>query len=188
MAKAQAQLKIEILVVGHALIAGARGEKGGAPSKDSLFGLAIIAGNKLVTFGGRRGGMQKFKAYPMAQKEAQIERYKEGKLTTKEKGWAYTDLDAAAQVELLGEGFAQDLAKMYNLNEQKKNVNRRAFEKAAPAAPKYKAPNPKKVFAFPTQASVAAAAAEAEKAAKKAATVAPAEAEAANTEAVVEAA
>jgi dihydroxyacetone kinase-like predicted kinase len=162
--------KIEILNVGHALIAGARGEAGGAPSKDSIFGVAIIAGNKLVTFGGRRNGMQKFKAYPMTQKATQLERYA-FKLTGKDKGFAYTDLDAAAQAELLGATFADDLAAMYYKNEQKKNVNRRAFEKVVP---KYKAPNPKKVFPFPTTASVAHAAAQAAKAAKKAAKAAPA--------------
>jgi hypothetical protein len=51
--------KIEILAVAHALIAGARGEAGGAPSKDSVVGVALVQGN-LVTFGGRRGGVLRY--------------------------------------------------------------------------------------------------------------------------------
>lgn len=53
--------KIEIHAVGHAFLAGARGDAGGAPSKNSLWGVAKI-GRDLVTFSGRVGGKLKFKA------------------------------------------------------------------------------------------------------------------------------
>lgn len=53
--------KIEILAHGHAYLAGARGEAGGAPSKDSIWGVAKI-GRDLITYSGRREGVLKFKA------------------------------------------------------------------------------------------------------------------------------
>jgi hypothetical protein len=156
--------KVEILRVGHALIAGKRGDNGGAPSKDSVFGVAKVQGN-LVTFGGRRGGMLRFKTYKKDALESVLAFYAK-KLTGKDKGFAYKDLDAAAQVETLGADFEANLGKMFYKAMGNGKLNTRSTK---PQAPKYKAPNPKKVFAFPTQASVAAAAAAAEKAAKKAA-------------------
>ena len=133
-----ANAKIEILKVGHALVEGERGEKGGAPSKDSVFGVAEImmfGKPQLVTFGGRRGGMQKFKAYPAAEKEAQLARF-EQKTVKAAGGFAYTELavDSDAYVEVLGANFAETLHKMYTVNFSKKNVNRRAFDKAAAVA------------------------------------------------------
>lgn len=176
-----ANAKIAILKVGHALVAGERGEKGGAPSKDSVFGVAEImmfGKPQLVTFGGRRGGMQKFKAYPAAEKDLQLARY-EQKTVKAAGGFAYTDLvvDSDAYVEVLGANFAETLHKMYTVNFSKKNVNRRAFDKAPaakapkaatveakPAAKKASSKKAKAVepvqaaWAWPTSASVAAAA------------------------------
>lgn len=51
--------QVQILAVGHALLAGPRGEAGGAPSKDSIWGFAQV-GRSLVSFSGRRGGKLKF--------------------------------------------------------------------------------------------------------------------------------
>lgn len=62
---------VQILKVGHSLVQGARGEKGGAPSKDSIWGLAQI-GSALVKFSGRRGGKLRFKSTPMAQKDSAL--------------------------------------------------------------------------------------------------------------------
>lgn len=157
-----ANAKIAILKVGHALVAGERGEKGGAPSKDSIFGVAEImmfGKPQLVTFGGRRGGMQKFKAYPATEKEAQLARY-EQKTVKAAGGFAYADVvvDSEQFVELLGAGFAETLHKMYTVNFSKKNVNRRAFDKAAE----------KKATKAPAKKAEAAAE-EAKPAAKKAA-------------------
>lgn len=125
--------KIAILKVGSAQVAGERGEKGGALSKDSVFGVAEImmfGKPQLVTFGGRRGGMQKFKAYPATEKEAQLARY-EQKTVKAAGGFNYTDIEVNSErfVELFGADFADALHKMYTVNFSKKKVNRRAFEK-----------------------------------------------------------
>lgn len=65
---------VQILNVAHAFFLGARGEAGGAPSKDSIVGVALVQGN-LVTFGGRRGGKLKFHTHKKANMEAVIARY-----------------------------------------------------------------------------------------------------------------
>jgi hypothetical protein len=70
---------VQILAVAHALIAGARGENGGAPSKDSVFGIATVQGN-LCSFGGRRGGVLRFKTYKKTDIDAVLKKF-EGKLT-----------------------------------------------------------------------------------------------------------
>lgn len=51
---------VSILAVGHALVLGARGEAGGAPSKDSIWGIARC-NKELVTFSGRREGKLRIK-------------------------------------------------------------------------------------------------------------------------------
>jgi hypothetical protein len=159
--------KIEIVRVGHALVAGKRGDNGGAPSKDSVFGIALInfgVVTTLATFGGRRGGMLRFKTYKKADMDKVLAFYTDVKLTGKDKGFAYKDLDAAARDEVLGADFADTLGKMFHKASTNKKLNTRETAKGAeakaakaPKAPKYKAPDPKKVFAFPTQASIAAA-------------------------------
>lgn len=53
-------MTVQILKVGHALVQGVRGEKGGAPSKDSIWGVAKV-GTKVVKFFGRNGGKLRFK-------------------------------------------------------------------------------------------------------------------------------
>lgn len=65
---------VQIIAVGHAFHSGARGDAGGAPSKDSVFGLALIQGN-LVSFGGRRNGVLRFKTYKKAELNTQRERF-----------------------------------------------------------------------------------------------------------------
>lgn len=104
---------IEILRVGHALIQGKRGDAGGAPSKDSVFGVAVINDN-VISFGGRRGGTLRYKTYKRADKEAVLEKFA-FKLTGKDKGFAYDDLtdNAAAQAELLGADFAASIKTGY---------------------------------------------------------------------------
>lgn len=71
--------QVQILKVATALVQGARGERGGAPSKDSVMGLAQI-GKTLVKFAGRRGGVMHFKTEPLAQKDAVLASF-ESKLT-----------------------------------------------------------------------------------------------------------
>lgn len=52
--------QVEIIVAAHFYNEGSRGEAGGAPSNDKLWGLAKI-GTTLVRFWGRRNGALKFK-------------------------------------------------------------------------------------------------------------------------------
>ena len=70
---------VQILKVAHALIAGTRGEKGGAASKDSVFGVALVQGN-VVTFGGRRGGVLRFKTEKKTNLDGALAKFA-GKLT-----------------------------------------------------------------------------------------------------------
>lgn len=108
--------RIEILKVGHAMFLGARGEAGGAPSKDSVFGVALIQGN-LVTFGGRRGGFLRFKTYKKDQLDAQLARF-DKKLASKPFG---KDVDATynlitddtVKTEMLGADFDEKLGKNF---------------------------------------------------------------------------
>jgi hypothetical protein len=108
-------MKVEILGVGHAMFLGARGEAGGAPSKDSIFGIARIQGN-LVSFGGRRGGTLRFKTYKKDELEAQTARFN-AKLGGKPFGAKidahYTQVTEAAMTELLGDDFAEKLGKNF---------------------------------------------------------------------------
>jgi hypothetical protein len=158
--------KVELLGFGHALIEGDRGARGGKPSKDSVWGFALVD-NKLVTFGGRRGGVLRYKAFPKDALElvqAQWQVKQEGS----DKGFGYTVIESDEARETLVPNLIETIGKGYYKAVFDKKVNNRATK---PQAPKYKAPNPKKVFAFPTQASVAHVAAEAAKAAAQAAKV-----------------
>jgi hypothetical protein len=111
-----AKANVQILGVGHATFLGARGEAGGAPSKDSIFGVAIIY-NSLVTFGGRRGGTLRFKTYKKNELDAQVARFQK-KLSGKPFGAKidahYTQVTDEAMALLLGADFADKLAKNYH--------------------------------------------------------------------------
>jgi hypothetical protein len=100
-------MKIEIIGLAHATFNGTRGEAGGAPSKDSIFGLALIQGN-VVTFGGRRGGTLRFKTYKKDQLEAQKARYNaklSGNPFGKHIDAHYTPVADTVKAELLGTDF-----------------------------------------------------------------------------------
>jgi hypothetical protein len=155
-----ANANVEILGFGHALIEGDRGARGGKPSKDSVWGFALVRG-ALVTFGGRRGGALRFKAFKKTDLET-VQAQWEVKKAGSDKGFSYTAIEDEAAREALFPDLIGAVSKGYVKATIGKKINRRALE---PAAPKFKAPNPKKVFAFPTQASVAAAAHAAAKAA-----------------------
>jgi hypothetical protein len=100
-------MKVEILGLAHATFNGTRGEAGGAPSKDSIFGLALVQGN-VVTFGGRRGGTLRFKTYKKPELEAQKERFA-AKLTGNPFGKnidaRYSVVTDDVKAELLGADF-----------------------------------------------------------------------------------
>lgn len=71
--------KVELQALGYCTFKGARGEGGGAPSKDSLWGVAFIGGN-LVKFYGRRGGTFRFKSEKKADLPAAMDMFKNVKL------------------------------------------------------------------------------------------------------------
>jgi hypothetical protein len=130
--------KVEILKVGHAMFLGARGEAGGAPSKDSVFGVAVVQGT-VLTFGGRRGGTLRFKTYKKDELEAQLARFDKklaGRPFGKNVDATYNLLDAAAQAELLGADFATQLGKGFyaaTFNKKLNTYSRVPKAKAAPA-------------------------------------------------------
>ena len=117
--------KVQLIGVAHAMFLGARGEAGGAPSKDSIFGLALIQGN-LVSFGGRRGGTLRFKTYKKAELEAQTARFN-AKLSGKPFGANidahYNLVSEAAMPELLGADFAEKMAKNFYKAMANKKLN-----------------------------------------------------------------
>jgi hypothetical protein len=115
--------KLQIIGLAHATFLGARGEAGGAPSKDSIFGLALIQGN-VVSFGGRRGGTLRFKTYKKTELEAQTARFSK-KLGGKPFGAKidahYVVVADEAKAGLLGEDFdAKLVANFYKAMGNKK--------------------------------------------------------------------
>lgn len=70
---------VQIIFAAHAMISGARGTAGGAPSKDSIVGVALVQGN-VVSFGGRRGGVLRYKTYLKANLAQVLAKF-ESKLT-----------------------------------------------------------------------------------------------------------
>lgn len=137
---------VQILKVGHAYVAGTRGAKGGAPSKDSIWVVAMIA-NTLVKAFGRRDGTLRFKTEPKAKLNDVLAMY-ERKLTVPFKDQAgnavtYTEVKDD-QIETLVPGLAARLHKDYyaaqnagklNTNSTKKRTKKvAATVEAAPAA------------------------------------------------------
>lgn len=105
---------VQILAVGRALVQGSRGTRGGAPSKDSLWGVAQVD-NALVKFFGRTGGVLRFKTEPLAAKDAALAMF-QVKLTkpfksTEGEAVVYTDVTKSAESlipninEVVGKGF-----------------------------------------------------------------------------------
>lgn len=120
--------KIEILAVAHALIAGARGEAGGAPSKDSVVGVALVQGN-LVTFGGRRGGVLRYFTHKKAELASVMTKF-ERKLTGNPFGaqvaGCYAQVTDAAALEALIPNIEETVCKGYYkaMSHKKLNIKR----------------------------------------------------------------
>lgn len=85
-------MQVQILRVGHALVQGSRGDAGGAPSKNSIWGVATV-GASLVTFSGRVGGTLRFKARHTSMKDAMITLFGD-KLEGKGMDYHYKDVTA----------------------------------------------------------------------------------------------
>lgn len=91
---------VEILKVGRALVEGVRGANGGAPSKDSIWGVAKVAGN-VVKFYGRRGGVLRYKTERRTELDAALAKF-EAKVAGKDgKDYEYVELTPAQQEELV---------------------------------------------------------------------------------------
>lgn len=101
--------KVAVLAVGHALVAGDRGTAGGAPSKDSIWGIAHI-GRDLVTFSGRRGGKLRFKAEARGSESTLAEVFKAKKAGA---GMNYHYTDITKRVEKVVPDLASRIASDY---------------------------------------------------------------------------
>lgn len=123
--------KVEILKVGHALVAGVRGDKGGAPSKDSIWGLAFVGG-VLVKFFGRRGGVMRFKTEKKANLPEALTMF-EDKLAGKGMEYSYTEVTGKALDELVP-NLAETIGKGYYAAQKAGKINNRATAKPAKAA------------------------------------------------------
>ena len=128
-AKSTSKAKVELIKVGHALVQGVRGEKGGAPSKDSIWGLAFVAGN-LVKFFGRRGGTMRFKSQKNADLPDALEMF-EGKLAGKGIDYHYTEVSPAKFDELHGGDLAEAVRVGYYAASRAGKLNTRATAKKA---------------------------------------------------------
>lgn len=130
MANAQT---VEILKVGHALVAGTRGDNGGAPSKDSIWGLARIQGN-LVKFYGRRGGVLRYKTARKVDLELVLAQYESKLAGTDGKGIQYKDLTADEQA-IVVPGLQDFVKKGFYTAMGKGKLNNRDTKKPAKVAP-----------------------------------------------------
>jgi hypothetical protein len=111
---------VQILKVGHAFFEGARGARGGAPSKDSICGVALVQGN-LVTFGGRRGGELRYKTEKKINRTqvlANFDRKLVGNPFGKDIDAVYSELKTESErtvmvpglTEMVGKGFYRAMA------------------------------------------------------------------------------
>ena len=124
---------VEILGFAHALIAGERGAKGGAPSKDSIFGFAKIQGN-VVSFGGRRGGVLRYKTYKktdLALVAAKFESKLSGNPFGNNVEGHYTALVVASDIEALVPNLEDTIKKGFYKAMGTKKLNTRSTKKAA---------------------------------------------------------
>lgn len=125
-----ANANIKIVRLGHALIEGDRGEKGGKPSKDSVWGIALIA-EKIVKFYGRRGGKLRFKVERKGTMDDAIALF-EKKLAGKDvKGIKYVDVSSAKGIKETCPNIQEDVAKGYALAVREGKVNRNATVRKA---------------------------------------------------------
>ena len=101
-------MQAKIFRVGHALVLGPRGEAGGAPSKNSVWGVAQV-GAQLVTFSGRVGGTLRFKTRHSSMLDHMLQLFKD-KVEGKNMTYNYKDVtDSYAKVyENLDKALVED--------------------------------------------------------------------------------
>jgi hypothetical protein len=148
---------VNVLKIGHALVAGERGDKGGKPSKDSIWGVAMI-NDRVLSFSGRRNAaVLRFKTHRKADLEALMALYAlklEGKDV---KGIQYTDIVGDAMQETLVPGLVERISKGYNKAKRDGKLDIRSTTPAAKVVPVAVVEvDTSKVFVFPTSASMAA--------------------------------
>lgn len=115
---------VTIVALGHALVEGTRGEQGGAPSKNSIWGVAMVD-NRLVTFSGRMGAkILRYKEYPDSAKEEVMKMF-EDKKTGRGMDYRYVDITEAHEEEIPGLTKQINIGFFQALAENK--VNRRAI-------------------------------------------------------------
>lgn len=92
---------VTILALGHALVEGVRGEQGGAPSKNSIWGVAQVD-DRLVTFSGRMNAkILRYKEFPESQK-AEVMAMFADKQSGKGMDYRYVDITEAHEQEVPG--------------------------------------------------------------------------------------
>lgn len=121
--------KIEILKVGHALVQGVRGAKGGAPSKDSIWGIAFVQGN-LIKFFGRRGGVLRYKTQRRVDLPEALAMF-EDKLSGKGQNYQYVDVSNQSQYNELIPGLDALVSTGYYKAMANKKLNTRATQKVS---------------------------------------------------------
>lgn len=116
---------VQVLALGRALVQGARGARGGAASKDSVWGVALIDG-RLVKFHGRTGGVLRFRTEPLKAQAAALELFQR-KLTKpfKHNGEDVVYTDAIAEAESLIAGGVQGLATQFGRARKAKKLDTR---------------------------------------------------------------
>ena len=121
---------VEILKVGHALVPGVRGDKGGAPSKDSIWGLAFV-GSTLVKFFGRRGGVLRYKTEKKANLPEALAMF-EKKVSGEGMEYRYAEVSPKKLADLVPD-LAATVGKGYYVAVKTGKLNKRATEKKAKA-------------------------------------------------------
>ena len=116
--------KVEIVKMARSFVQGERGTKGGAPSKDSIWGIAFVQGN-LVKFFGRRGGVIRFKAQKKTDLADCMAMY-ESKLAGKGIEFAYQEVAPDQYDVLHGGDFMEAIGKSYYKARANKQINTRA--------------------------------------------------------------
>lgn len=120
--------KVEIIRLGHALVEGDRGEKGGKPSKDSVWGVGFVqvrGTKKLVKFYGRRGGKLRFKNEKSTELDATLELFNLKLKGADVKGIQYVDVSSPKAIQETCPTIADDVYAGYMaaLKDGKVNMN-----------------------------------------------------------------
>ena len=125
----------QIISLAHAFVLGARGEAGGAPSKDSIWGIAQV-GNTLVSFSGRRGAETlRYMTHKQVEMEALKQKFAD-KLAGKNIWYSYAD--KTGSVDQLIPGLAEQIGSGYYKAVAARKINNtrktQALKKAAAEA------------------------------------------------------